>query len=49
MPYNNGLCELCRMAHDDSLPTKIDQDIKKWWFDSVKCLNSSTNFTPQQW
>ncbi len=41
MPFNYGLCELCRMAHDDSLPPKIYQDIKEWWFDKVKCQNSS--------
>ncbi|XP_046452752.1 glycoprotein 3-alpha-L-fucosyltransferase A-like [Daphnia pulex] len=41
MPYNHGLCELCRMAHDETLPPKIYQDIKEWWFDSVKCLNTS--------
>jgi alpha-1,3-fucosyltransferase len=41
MPYNYGLCELCRMAHDETLPPKIYWDIKEWWFDSVKCLNTS--------
>jgi alpha-1,3-fucosyltransferase len=41
MPYNYGLCELCRMAHDETLSPKIYRDIKEWWFDSVKCLNTS--------
>jgi alpha-1,3-fucosyltransferase len=41
MPYNYGLCELCRMAHDEDLPPKTYQDIKKWWFDTHNCQNSS--------
>jgi hypothetical protein len=41
MPYNYGLCELCRMAHDEGLPTKTYQDIKEWWFDTHKCKNNS--------
>ena len=38
-----GWCDLCRMAHDDNLPSKIYHDIKQWWIDDGKCENNSSN------
>ena len=37
MPDNYGLCDLCRMAHDENLQPKVYNDIKRWWFDERKC------------
>lgn len=28
---NYGICDLCRMAHDETLPSKVYSDIKEWW------------------
>lgn len=41
IPYNSGLCDLCRMAHDEGLPPKVYWDIKSWWFDKANCQKNS--------
>lgn len=38
---NYGLCDLCRMAHDDKLPPKTYNDIKQWWMDDGICENDT--------
>lgn len=46
-PDNYGMCDLCTMAHDDSLPAKVYPDIKEWWFKKEGlpvCEHSSTNY-----
>jgi alpha-1,3-fucosyltransferase len=40
---NYGLCELCRMAHDDTLQPKTYNDIKQWWVNNGGCHNDSKN------
>ena len=45
IPDMAGWCELCRMAHDDSLPPKTYHDIEKWWMvDGGECETNSTNY-----
>jgi hypothetical protein len=41
---NYGLCDLCRMAHDITLPSKIYTDIKKWWVGNEICENDTARF-----
>ncbi len=41
---NSGLCDLCRMAHDKTLPSKTYNDIQHWWINELKCENNSRNF-----
>ncbi|KZS12668.1 alpha-(1,3)-fucosyltransferase C [Daphnia magna] len=39
----SGWCDLCQMAHDDSLPNKSYRDIKQWWMsDGGECETNST-------
>ena len=39
----SGWCDLCTMAHDETLPTKVYHDIKKWWMmDGGECETDST-------
>jgi alpha-1,3-fucosyltransferase len=41
----HGWCELCRMANDNSMPTKVYHDIKKWWlFEAGECKTNSSNY-----
>ncbi|XP_057367433.1 alpha-(1,3)-fucosyltransferase C-like [Daphnia carinata] len=41
----SGWCDLCRMAHDDSLPHKTYRDIKQWWMeDGGECETNSTKY-----
>ena len=44
MPSMDGWCDLCRMAHDDSLPTKVYSDIKKWWVEGGECENDRSKY-----
>lgn len=38
VPDFYGWCELCRMAHDSTLPRKVYHDIKRWWMmDAGNC------------
>ncbi len=41
---NYGLCDLCRMAHDITLPSKIYTDIKQWWVGNEICENDTARF-----
>lgn len=41
----SGWCDLCRMAHDESLPQKIYPDIKRWWMlDAGECETNTTHY-----
>lgn len=43
VPDMYGWCELCFMAHDSKLPSKVYPDIKNWWMvDGGKCESNST-------
>nr|CAH0103410.1 unnamed protein product [Daphnia galeata] len=44
LPAMDGWCDLCQMAHDESLPAKVYPDIKKWWIDDGPCENDRTNY-----
>lgn len=45
VPDFNGWCELCRMAHDESLPAKTYSDILTWWRDGEGgCENNSSKY-----
>ena len=40
-----GWCDLCQLAHNDSLPTKVYPDIKRWWMlDESECEINSTKY-----
>jgi hypothetical protein len=41
----SGWCDLCRMAHDNTLPAKTYRDIKQWWMlDDGECETDSTKY-----
>lgn len=42
----SGWCDLCRIAHNDNLPTKVYEDIRKWWGVDGKCEHDSTKYFP---
>jgi alpha-1,3-fucosyltransferase len=43
VPDLYGWCELCVMAHDRNLPSKVYHDIKQWWMmGDGKCETNST-------
>lgn len=45
VPDFYGWCELCRMAHDSTLPRKVYHDIKRWWMmDAGNCESDSTKY-----
>ncbi|XP_046640158.1 alpha-(1,3)-fucosyltransferase C-like [Daphnia pulicaria] len=45
VPDMFGWCELCRMSHDNNLPSKVYPDIKKWWMsDAGECEPDSTKY-----
>ncbi len=45
VPDMYGWCELCVMAHDRNLPSKIYHDIKQWWMmGNEKCESNSTKY-----
>ncbi len=44
LPAMDGWCDLCQMAHDDSLPPKVYHDIKHWWEDDAECENDRTKY-----
>jgi hypothetical protein len=45
VPDFYGWCELCQMAHDDTLPIKVYHDIKQWWMlDAGDCESNSTKY-----
>lgn len=45
LPDMRGWCDLCRMAHDETLPAKTYGDIKTWWFQSAgECETDSTKY-----
>ncbi|XP_046454714.1 4-galactosyl-N-acetylglucosaminide 3-alpha-L-fucosyltransferase FUT6-like [Daphnia pulex] len=44
LPAMDGWCDLCRMAHDETLPAKVYPDIKQWWIDDGPCENDRTNY-----
>ncbi|XP_057367386.1 alpha-(1,3)-fucosyltransferase C-like [Daphnia carinata] len=45
VPDFYGWCELCRMAHDTTLPRKVYHDIKQWWMqDAGNCESDSTKY-----
>lgn len=45
IPDMGGWCDLCRMAHDNSLPPKVYHDIEKWWMvDGGECETNSTKY-----
>ncbi|XP_046636972.1 alpha-(1,3)-fucosyltransferase C-like [Daphnia pulicaria] len=45
VPDYYGWCELCRMAHDNTLPIKVYHDIKQWWMlDAGECESNSTKY-----
>jgi hypothetical protein len=44
IPDVYGWCELCVMAHDRNLPSKVYHDIKQWWMeDGGKCKSNTTD------
>ena len=45
VPDFYGWCELCQMAHDDTLPIKVYHDIKQWWMlGAGECEPNSTKY-----
>ncbi|XP_057368513.1 alpha-(1,3)-fucosyltransferase C-like [Daphnia carinata] len=41
----SGWCDLCQLAHNDSLPVKVYPDIKQWWMlDDAACEYNSTKY-----
>jgi hypothetical protein len=41
----SGWCDLCQLAHNDSLPPKVYPDIKRWWMlGQAECENNSTKY-----
>lgn len=36
-PDMYGFCQLCQMAHDNSLPPKVYRDISQWWMNAGDC------------
>ncbi|KAK4006377.1 hypothetical protein OUZ56_011530 [Daphnia magna] len=44
LPDYYGLCDLCRMAHDTTWPSKIYSDIKQWWVESAGCENNTIKY-----
>jgi alpha-1,3-fucosyltransferase len=45
VPDMNGWCQLCQMAHDNKIPTKVYHDIKRWWMnDGGECETDSTKY-----
>jgi alpha-1,3-fucosyltransferase len=45
VPDMYGWCELCVMAHEHNLPTKVYHDIKQWWMvDGGECESYSTKY-----
>lgn len=39
-----GWCDLCRMAHDNNLPSKDYNDIRQWWINDGKCQQTVFSF-----
>ncbi|KAI9562652.1 hypothetical protein GHT06_010106 [Daphnia sinensis] len=44
VPALDGWCDLCRMAHDETLPAKVYPDIRKWWIDNGECETDRTKY-----
>lgn len=44
LPDNNGLCDLCRMAHDETLPSQSYFDMEQWWIHKESCETDSTKY-----
>ena len=41
----SGWCDLCQLAHNESLPIKVYPDIKRWWMlDEAGCEYNSTKY-----
>ena len=41
-----GWCHLCKLAHDDQLPSKMYDDILQWWVNDPETCNLNVGNTP---
>jgi hypothetical protein len=44
VPAMDGWCDLCRRAHDETLPAKVYPDIKQWWVNDGECVNDRMKY-----
>lgn len=44
VPALDGWCDLCQMAHDETLPAKVYPDIQQWWIDNGECETDRTKY-----